>query len=100
MVTSPDYRHVPTGTLALLAQRLGEVCASRSTWYRLVRKFGWRRPRLRVHPAKPKLGLRTTRADEMWHIDTTVIRLLDGDSRLRARGDRQLLSTDLSVAGR
>jgi putative transposase len=43
-----------------------------------VRKFGWRRPRLRVYPAKPKVGLRTTRADEMWHIDTTVIRMLDG----------------------
>jgi hypothetical protein len=54
MVTSPDYRHVPTGTLALLAQRLGTVCASPSTWYRLVRKFGWRRPRLRVHPASPR----------------------------------------------
>ena len=78
MVTSPDYRHVPTGTLAVLAQRLGKVWASPSTWYRLVRKYGWRRPRLRVHPAKPKIGLRTTRADEMWHIDTTVIRLLDG----------------------
>ena len=23
MVTSPEYRHVPTGTLAILAQRLG-----------------------------------------------------------------------------
>jgi hypothetical protein len=43
------------------------------TWYRLVRQNGWRRPRLRVHPAKPQVGLRTTRADEMWHIDTTVI---------------------------
>jgi putative transposase len=78
MVTSPEYRHVPTGTLAVLAQRLSTVCASPSTWYRLVRTYGWRRPRLRVHPAKPKVGLRTTRADEMWHIDTTVIRLLDG----------------------
>ena len=78
MVTSPDYRHVPTGTLAVLAQRLGKVWASPSTWYRLVRQHGWRRPRLRVHPAKPKIGLRTTRANEMWHIDTTVIRLLDG----------------------
>ena len=29
-------------------------------------------------PAKPTIGLRTTRADEIWHIDTTVIRLLDG----------------------
>ncbi len=35
-------------------------------------------PWLRVHPEKPKVGLRTSRADEMWHIDTTVIRLLDG----------------------
>jgi putative transposase len=78
IVTAIEYRHVPTGTLAVLAQRLGTVWASPSTWYQLVRKFGWRRPRLRVHPAKPKVGLRTTRADEMWHIDTTVIRLLDG----------------------
>jgi putative transposase len=78
MVTSPEYRHVPTGTLAVLAQRLSTVSASPSTWYRLVRKYGWRRPRLRVHPAKPKVGLRTTGSDEMWHIDTTVIRLLDG----------------------
>ena len=78
MVTSLEYRHVPTGTLAVLAQRLGTVSASPSTWYRLVRTYGWRRPRLRVHPAKPKVGLRTTGADEMWHIDTTVIRLLDG----------------------
>src|ERR1700726_1963002 len=78
MVPPPDYRHVPTGTLAVLAQRLGTVWASPSTWYRLVRQLGWRRPRLRVHPVKPKIGLRTTRANEMWHIDTTVIRLLDG----------------------
>jgi putative transposase len=78
LVTSPASRQVPTGTLAVLAQRLGMVWTSPSTWYRLVRQNGWRRPRLRVHPAKPKIGLRTARADEMWHIDTTVIRLLDG----------------------
>ena len=41
MVTSTTYRHVPTGTLAVLAQRLGTVWASPSTWYRLVRRFGW-----------------------------------------------------------
>ena len=58
MVTAAEYRHVPTGTLAVLAQRLGTVWASPSTWYHLVRKFGWRRPRLRVHPAKPKVGSR------------------------------------------
>jgi putative transposase len=37
MVTSPEYRHVPTGTLAVLAQRLGSVSASPSSWYR---RFG------------------------------------------------------------
>src|SRR2546422_6850647 len=78
MVTALEYRHVPTGTLAVLAQRLGKVWASPSTLYHLVRKFGWRPPRLPVPPAKPKVGLRTTRANEIWHIDTTVIRLLDG----------------------
>ena len=78
LVTSPEYRHVPTGRLAVLAQRLDKVWASPSTWYRLVRQNGWCRPRLRVHPTKLLVGLRTTRANEMWHIDTTVIRLLDG----------------------
>lgn len=34
-----------------------------------------------MSPRKPTIGLRTTRANEMWHIDTTVIRLLD---RIRA----------------
>lgn len=73
-MTALDYRHVPTGTLTVQAQRLGKVWASASTGYHLVQQNGW----LRVHPAKPKVGLRTTWADEMWHIDATVIRLLDG----------------------
>jgi transposase InsO family protein len=78
MVTSPRYRHVPTGTLAILAQRLGRVFASPTTWRRLVHERGWRRPRLRIHPAKPKIGIRATRPNETWHIDTTIVRLLDG----------------------
>ena len=61
MVTSPDHRHVPTGTLAMLAGRLGKVFASASTWYRLVRQHGWRRPRVRVHPQKPKIAVRRGR---------------------------------------
>ena len=78
MATSDEYRHVPTGTLALLAQRLGKVFASPATWYRLVRRNRWRRPRRRVYPSKPKLGIRASEPNEIWHIDTTVIRLLDG----------------------
>jgi len=77
IVISEEYRHVPTGTLALLAQRLGKVFASPSTWYRLVRLYRWRRPRKRVHPAKPKVGIRASRPNAIWHVDTTVVRLLD-----------------------
>ena len=78
MVTAPKYRHVPTGRLAVLAQRLGRVVASPTTWQRLVRERGWRRPRLRVHPAGPREGVRASRPDAIWHADVTVIRLLDG----------------------
>jgi hypothetical protein len=41
-------------------------------------------------PGQAEIGLRTTRANEMWHIDTTVIRLLDGS---RAGFVRQVEST-------
>ncbi|MCP4781935.1 MAG: transposase family protein, partial [Fuerstiella sp.] len=57
---------------------LSRVFASPTTWYRLVRAHKWRRPRQRVHPAKPTIGIRATRANEIWHVDTTLIRLLDG----------------------
>ena len=78
MVCSDQYRHVPANTLAVLAQRLGKVFASASTWYRLVRTHNWRRPRQRVHPPKPKVGIRARQANEVWHVDTTLVRLLDG----------------------
>ncbi len=78
MVTSDEYRHVPTGTLARLAERLGKVFASPSTWYRLVRLHKWRRLRQRVHSAKPKVGIRADQANEIWHVDTSLIRLING----------------------
>lgn len=78
MVTSTQFRHVPTGTLAILAQRVGRVFASPTTWLRLVRERGWRRPRLRLHPSKPRIGIRAEKPDETWHVDTSIIRLVDG----------------------
>ncbi len=78
MVTDDRFRHVPTGRLAVLAQRLGKVFASSSTWYRLVRDRDWRRSRIRQHPESPKQGIRATGPDEVWHIDTSSVRLVDG----------------------
>lgn len=40
MATSPDYRHVPTSVLALLAQRAGKVFASPATWCRYGARSG------------------------------------------------------------
>ena len=64
--------------LALYAQRAGKVFAHPGTWGKLIRERGWGRPRLRLYPAKPKVGLRTTAPNEAWHIDVTIIKLLDG----------------------
>ena len=77
LTTSPDHRHLSIRGLALHAQRVAKVFAAPATWGRLIRERGWLRPRLRVHPATPKDGLRATRPNEFWHIDVTVIRLLD-----------------------
>lgn len=100
MVTSDEYRHVPTGTLARLAQRIGTVFASANTWRRLVRLHRWRRPRQRVYPVKPKVGIRAACVNEIWHIDTTLIRLLDG-SRVYLRAvidnfSRRILAWNVS----
>jgi putative transposase len=78
MVLAPEYRHMPLRTLSLYAQRIGKVFAAASTWRRLIRERGWRRPRFRVQPAKPTVGVRTDRPNEIWHIDVSVLKLLDG----------------------
>ena len=46
--------------------------------YRLVRRFHWRRPSQRLHPAQPKVGIRAPQPNAIWHVDTTLLRLLDG----------------------
>ena len=81
LATSTEYRHMSVRALCLFAQRTGKVFASAGTWLRLIRSRGWRRPRTRVHPPKPTVGVRATRRNEFWHIDVTVIRLLD-DTRV------------------
>ena len=78
MVTSGDFRHMSIRALALHAQRIGRVFASPGTWWNRARLHGWVRPRLRVHPRKPKIGIRASRPNELWHIDVSLIRLLDG----------------------
>ena len=78
LVLAPKHRHMPLRTLAPQTQRDGKVFASVTTWAKLVRKGGWRRPRGRLYPPKPTVGVRATQTNEVWHIDTTFIKPLDG----------------------
>ena len=78
MVQDASFRHMSLRALALHAQRIGRVFAAVSTWARLVRERGWLRPRRRLYPAKPREGIRASRPNEYWHLDVTVIKLLDG----------------------
>jgi len=54
------------------------VFVAPATWGRLIRERGWRRPRQRVYPARPKEGIRSTKPGELLHIDVTIIKLIDG----------------------
>jgi putative transposase len=78
LATSTEHRHMSIRALALHAQRIGRVFVSAGTWLRLIRSHGWRRPRLRIHPASPKEGVRASKPNEYWHVDVTIIRLIDG----------------------
>ena len=78
LVLDPSNRHMPLGTLARHAQRIGKVFASAATWARLVRERGWQRPLQRIHPQKPTVAIRATKPNEVWHIDVCIIKLIDG----------------------
>ena len=65
-------------TLALHARRVGEVLAHPVTWYKVIRERGWKQPRTREYPESPTLGIRATKPNDAWHVDTTMIKLLDG----------------------
>ena len=78
MVTSADCRHMSIRALALHAQRIGKVFAHPATWAKLIRERKWLRLGLRVYPAKPKIGMRADRPNAAWHVDCTILKLLDG----------------------
>lgn len=85
LVEGVRHRHIAIRSLALLAQRTGHVFASVRTWYALVRANGWRRPRERRYPRKSRVGIRASAPNEVWHVDVTILHLLDG-SRVYLHG--------------
>ena len=74
---NPRWAHVSTTALAWLAKRRGDVFASVSTWCKLVRDEKLRTSLPRIYPAKPKIGIRADGPAQIWHVDLSVIRLVD-----------------------
>ena len=78
LVTSPAFAHFSIRALSWLAKRTCSVFASATTWGRQIKAHKWLRPRIRLYPAKPKVGIRAIRPNQLWHIDVTIVRLVDG----------------------
>ena len=77
-VTAKEYSHFSINSLAMLAKREKKVFASVTAWYRIVREYALRRPGIRIYPPKPKIGIRALRPNEIWHIDQSVFRIVNG----------------------
>ena len=76
--TSKDFSHYSVGSPSWLGKKTGDVIASPSTWSRVIRQLGLKRNRIRVYPAKPKVGIRASAPGQIWHLDLTILRLQDG----------------------
>lgn len=74
-VTSRKYAHVSISSLHLLAQRSGELFCSVETWYKYIRLFEWKRPWVKIKKDYKKTGIRSSRPNEIWHIDVTEVSL-------------------------
>ena len=77
-VQSEEYAHFSILALCWFAKKAGSVFASPATWSKIVKKFKLRRPRVRVYPAKLRIGIRASAPGQIWHLDLSVIKLTDG----------------------
>ncbi|MBI3543877.1 MAG: DDE-type integrase/transposase/recombinase [Deltaproteobacteria bacterium] len=78
---SSDLKHLSLASLALLAQRNGEVYCSARTWSKYAQRRAWDRTRHRLYPKRNKVGVRASEPNQIWHVDVTQIRLVSGEKR-------------------
>jgi putative transposase len=77
-VTAKEFAHYPISALSTFAMKVEKLYCSSASWYRIIKKKGWKRPKKRIYPEKPRIGLRATGLNEYWHVDATLMRLQDG----------------------
>ena len=78
LITTKEYAHFSINSLAVFAKRQQIVFASATAWYRIVREFNLRRPGVRIYPPKPKIGIRASEPNQIWHVDVSVFRIVNG----------------------
>lgn len=78
MIVDPAFRHFSVASLAIYAARRSLVHASASTWHRVIKQFELKRSGKRHYPAKPRVGIRASAPNQIWHLDLSVIKLKDG----------------------
>jgi putative transposase len=76
--TLDTFSHYSVMGLSWAAKKAGDVFASATTWSKVIKRLKLRRPGKRVYPAKPKIGIRASAPNRIWHLDLTVIKLVDG----------------------
>ena len=77
-VTSKKFARVSVSSLQLLAQRTGTFFCSIDTWYKYIRHFEWKRPWTAEKRKFRKTGIRAFKANEIWHLDVTVVNIRPG----------------------
>ena len=93
LLSDPNFFHFSISSLAIYAKRQNIVHASSATWRRLAKLWRIRRERKRIYPAKPKIGIRAARPNELWHIDQTIIKVKNGIQSVVDNMSRMVLAT-------
>lgn len=76
-VTSKNFAHFPIKSLCYFAKRQKKLSCAYSTWLKYVNALNWRRPNQKPKKIRRKRGVRAARANEIWHLDVSVIVLPD-----------------------
>jgi len=78
LVTAKKYSHMSIQALCLHARREALLFCSLDSWYKYKKIFGWARPRDIKKEKDYPIGVRATRANELWHVDVTQVKIQNG----------------------
>lgn len=79
LLLSEEHAHMRIKELHYYAKRNELLHCSCKTWYKYKEIFGWERARPKYKKKKkPKMGIRALGPNQIWHIDTSEIKIFNG----------------------